>query len=267
MLFADRATAGITALVYGPGCPIPGGDGLWNEVDGRFRVNGLPVPGNPDQPPTPIPQYPAFFPFYANDPASTTRGFTAFTTTFIPNWDNNNAAILAIPQSSFLLQQDFGHGVATMDFHFRASFLTDDQGLPAGAIEAAYTVFGHLFDDPASFAHFDMIFHFYDNGELMRFQSLRLYYDTQDAGVPPGSDFVEPLYAARFLQDVPGGDIFTVDGTLEFAMDPAELRLGPDEPGGGAGGAASANPEPSTLVLLTLGVLGLLAYGWPRRTS
>jgi hypothetical protein len=265
MLFSGRAAAGITQIVYGPGCPIAGGDGLWTEVDGIFRVNGRPVPGNPDQPPTPIPQYPSFFPFYAVDPVSTTRGFTAFTTTFIPGWENNNAAIVAIPQTSFLLQEDFGHGVATMQFHFRASFLTDALGLPDGAIEAAYTVFGHLFDDPASFAHFEMRFHFYDNGDLMTFKPLTLYYDTGDAGVPPGSDFVQPLSASRSLPAVPGGDIFTVDGTLVFAMDPAELRLGNDNSGGGAAPAASANPEPSTLVLLALGTLGLLSCGWRRR--
>ena len=59
----------------------------------------------------------------------------------------------------------------------------------------------------------------------------------------------------------PGGTSLTVNAGGTFIFDPSAVATPT------AGAVASVVPEPSTFVLLGIGVLGLLGYGWRRRLA
>lgn len=66
-----------------------------------------------------------------------------------------------------------------------------------------------------------------------------------------GGAFSTPLFSSGSLAATPAGDgILSLDGYMWLAGEPSDI---------------TATPEPSTLVLLAVSTIGLLAYGWRRR--
>ena len=68
-----------------------------------------------------------------------------------------------------------------------------------------------------------------------------------------GGAFSTPLFSSGSLAATPAGDgILSLDRYMWLAGEPSDI---------------TATPEPSTLVLLAVSTIGLLAYGWRRRQA
>jgi hypothetical protein len=83
-----------------------------------------------------------------------------------------------------------------------------------------------------------------------------------EGGVPPGSEQA----GFSFSSSLPPGTVrYQLDQDLPGVH--AGYSGVPDGSGVVVGPAVAASPEPSTVVLLGIGGIGLVGYGWPRKRA
>ena len=244
-----------------------------------YPGNGLPnspVPGTglPNLPAPPTPSYippagNAFagggWPSSFNDLYSL-NGFTAAQSVIYDNISSSPTVTSDINIGAYmsLYQAPSAPGYAYEQLNFGSDyFLGSNPGLASSTPNLPIYVSGTVVGSSSAYAQFDAVVDYTwfpgsFNGTTTFTVSGpsvtlgQLSYSFYQAG---GGSFNTTLYSSGTLLATPNNDgILALDGYMWVAGDPVDVTI-----------SSSPIPEPSTLVLLAVGIVGLLAYAWRRR--
>lgn len=165
-----------------------------------------------------------------------TSTFTAIVGGFvIANSANINSTFIAVPQTSFLLQEAGAVGVAFTQLNFSIDYTVNAAGVAGGNQRAQFRAFGRVL--AGGYARFQSHFNYWDVATGNFLGGLNL-----DTGViNAAGNFNVPLQDNQFVNGIAGAGTVRINGWAKWEGDPMEISV-------------ETVPEPSGFAAAALGL-------------
>ncbi len=171
-----------------------------------------------------------------------TSTFTAITGGFfVANAARVSSTFIAVPQTSFLVQEAGAVGVAFTQLNFSIDYNVNAAGVLGANQTARYRAFGNVL--AGGFARYQAQFTYWDVGANVQLGQLSL--DT--GNINAAGAFNRNLVDNQFVNGMAGAGTLRINGFMKWEGDPMEIHVDSDPV-----------PEPATLAAFGLGLVALL---------